>query len=80
MSLAWRKTECFWYNTWNPGFSKKMYYGVIEKLIKEMSPSQRGTIGIPLPGHSYWTPHSIKMFQERYPGIDVTPYSDMLKS
>ena len=33
MNLAWKRQDCFWYNTWNKGFTKNMYYGVVEKLI-----------------------------------------------
>jgi len=79
MSLAWRRTECFWYNTWNPGFTKRMYYGPIEKLFVSLSPSQRATIGVPAPGHSYWTQHSINMLKARYPTIDIQPYLQELE-
>jgi len=78
-SLAWRRTDCPWYNTWNPGLSRKMYYGPIEKFFAEISPSQRASIGVPLPGHSYWTHYTIEMLKARYPAIDVQPYLAKLK-
>jgi len=79
MSLAWRRASCYWYNTWNPGYTKKNYYGVLEKLFSEMSPSQRSSLGVPPPGHPYWTQHTIAMVKCRYPGMDVQPYLDQLE-
>lgn len=74
MNLVFKKKECFWINYWNPGWTKKMYYGELEKLFLKMTPMQRGVLGIPLPGDSYWTFEKIDYLKDRYPGINVLPY------
>ena len=51
-----------------------MYYGELEKLFLKMTPMQRGVLGIPLPGDSYWTFEKIDYLKDRYPGINVLPY------
>jgi len=79
LNLAWRRSDCFWYSTWNAGFTKKMYYGPIEKLFVSMSPAQRATVGVPAPGHAYWTERTVRLLKARYPDIDVKPYLDALR-
>ena len=78
MNLAYKKKECFWINQWNPGWTKKMYYGKIEKIFKNLTPRQRELLGIPKPGDKYWNKENIKMLEYRYPGIDVGPYLSKL--
>ena len=55
VNLLFKKKECYWINTWNSGFTKKMYYGVIENFFIQMTPEQRSILGIPKPGDKYWT-------------------------
>jgi hypothetical protein len=43
-----------------------------------LSPEQRSILGVPLPGHPYWTRQTIDGVRERYRGIDVTPYEQGL--
>ena len=74
MNLLFKKKECYWINCWNPGFTKWMYYGFIEKLITEMSPEQRSVIGIPKPGNRYWNESKIHNLKARYPNININPY------
>lgn len=74
MNLAWKKKEATWINVWNPGWTKKMYYQKIEKLFVSMTPEQRGILGIPLPGHDYWTIEKLDLLKQRYPKINITPY------
>lgn len=74
MNLLWKKKECYWIQQWNPGWTKKMYYGHVEKLITNLSPVQRSVLGIPKPGDAYWTLQKIKQLQVRYPSMDVEPY------
>ena len=74
MNLVWKKRNCYWISQWNPGFIKKMYYGILEKMITEMTPLQRSVLGFPLPGDKYWTPKNIKHLRYRYPKIDIGPY------
>lgn len=74
MSLVFKKKECFWINQWNSGWTKKMYYGHLEKLFIKMTPSQRGVLGVPLPGDNYWNFERIDCLKYRYPNIDVIPY------
>lgn len=74
MNLLWKKKECFWINNWNPGWTKSMYHGHIEKLFIEMTPLQRSIIGIPLPGDKYWDKEKIELLKFRYPQIDTEPY------
>jgi len=80
MNLLWKKKECFWINQWNPGWTKNMYYGSIEKLFTEMTPIQRSILGIPLPGDKYWNIENINLLKVRYPTIDITPYINKLQS
>ena len=80
MNLLWKKKECFWINNWNPGWTKKMYYGKIERLFTQMSPLQRSILGVPLPEDKYWTIGRINLLQVRYPKIDITPYINKLES
>ena len=80
MNLLWKKKECFWINQWNPGWTKNMYYGEIEKLFTEMTPIQRSILGIPLPGDKYWNIENINLLKVRYPTIDITPYINKLQS
>ena len=78
MNLLFKKKECYWINCWNPGFTKWMYYGFVEKLITEMSPEQRSVIGIPKPGDKYWNETKIQNLKARYPNINVSPYLENL--
>jgi hypothetical protein len=78
MNLLWKKKECHWINSWNPGFSKKMYYGNLEKFIESLNPEQRATIGFPLPGDKYWDSKKIKLLKFRYPNINIKHYLSKL--
>ena len=78
INLLWKKKECFWINCWNPGWTKKMYYGYLEQLIINMSPLQRSVLGIPKPGHQYWNMETIYLFKIRYPDINIMPYINEL--
>ena len=80
VNLLWKKKECFWINCWNPGWTKKMYYGYLEDLFTNMSPLQRSVLGVPLPGDSYWDIDKINLLKIRYPGINIEPYLIKLKS
>lgn len=66
MNLLFKKKECHWINQWNPGFTKKMYRGKLEKLFVSLSPLQKSVLGVPPPGE-YWTENRLKLFKKRYP-------------
>lgn len=54
-----------------------------EKGIRCMagfSPEERRLIGVPEPGHPYWTSETIDGVAARYPGIDMTPYRDAARA
>ena len=78
MNLVWKKKECFWINMWNPGWTRKAYYGFLEKLFVEMTPKQREILGVPAVGHSYWNRKNIKLLKDRYPKINIEPYLSKL--
>lgn len=78
-NLLWKKRQCYWINNWNPGWTKKMYYGQIEKLFVNLSPLQRSLLNIPLPGDKYWTVEKLELLKMRYPKIDTSPYLKFIK-
>ena len=78
MNLLWKKRDCFWINNWNQGWTRKMYYGFIEKFFIELNPEQRSVLGVPEPGHKYWNKKNIQFLNDRYPGIDLEPYLSKL--
>lgn len=80
INLLWKKKECHWINCWNPGWTKKMYYGYLEHFFTSMSPLQRSVLGVPLPGDKYWNIEKINLLKMRYPKIDIEPYLIHLNS
>ena len=74
MNLLWKKRDCYWINQWNPGWAKRNYYGLTEKLITKSTPLQRSVLGIPNIGDPYWTKEKIDLFKMRYPSLDIYPY------
>ena len=77
-NLVFKKPQCDWLNNWNKGTAYNMYARnqYVEKLIARLSVEQRNCLGIPLPGHAYWTPATLEAVRQRYEafGFDVEPY------
>lgn len=42
------------------------------------TPGELALFGVPMPGHDYWTPHTVEALAEMYPGLDVSPWQDAL--
>lgn len=78
-NLVFKRRECYWIQQWNPGWTKKMYYGYMEEMIGAMTPLQRSILGIPFPGNEYWTEKRIYQFQQRFPTMNMKPYIEKLK-
>ena len=82
-NLTFSKIGHDWLNVLHPGWCWSMYRGdkLMEKLVAESSVEQRGVLGFPLPGHAYWTPHTLAAVEARYRafGIDMSPYRVALK-
>jgi ectoine hydroxylase-related dioxygenase (phytanoyl-CoA dioxygenase family) len=74
VNLVYKKKECFWLNTWNPGWTRKMYYGYLENFITNLTPDQRCLLGFPKPNDKFWTKERIEQLIIRYPKMDVKPY------
>ena len=48
------------------------------RCIEILDPRQRELLGIPAPGHEYWTEETIEYFELRYPEADSAPYREAL--
>ena len=76
LNLTWKKAGIDYIYCWDPGFATSNYSGKVEEMFKKLTPIQRNTLGIPLPGDSYWTDRTVSFLEARYPGIDVSPYKN----
>mmetsp|Transcript_7570 Transcript_7570/g.16536 ORF Transcript_7570/g.16536 Transcript_7570/m.16536 type:complete len:361 (+) Transcript_7570:16-1098(+) len=80
-NLVFKKPRCDWLNNWNVGTAFSMYRPdqYVEKLIARMDIHQRNCLGIPYPGHPYWTAEMLAAVEIRYKdfGIDMTPYKEV---
>ena len=72
MNLVWKKSDCTWIYSWNPGLAKKMYYGYLERFIKSLNNEQKNVLGIPLPNNIYWNKIKIKNYNERYKNFTLS--------
>jgi hypothetical protein len=48
------------------------------KFAASCTPEELALFGAPLPGHDYWTPELVDALEERYIGINATPWRDAL--
>jgi hypothetical protein len=48
------------------------------RCIEQLDPRQRELLGIPAPGHPYWTDETVAYFELRYPEADASPYRDAI--
>jgi ectoine hydroxylase-related dioxygenase (phytanoyl-CoA dioxygenase family) len=75
--VSFRHREAEWggYQAWPfRGFSPEL-----TKYVERASPRQLALLGIPLPGHAYWTEDTVAGVQARYPGLDMTPWRSALR-
>ncbi|HEX9889399.1 MAG TPA: phytanoyl-CoA dioxygenase family protein [Nitriliruptorales bacterium] len=70
--LVLRPAGCDWmsFTAWPPLFDTE--HG--RRCIEQLTPRQRELLGIPAPGHPYWTEQTIDGFVARYPNADPEPY------
>ena len=50
----------------------------LAKYVQQATPRQLALMGIPPPGHPYWTEATLQGVQARYPGLDIAPWRDTL--
>lgn len=46
------------------------------QVMNHASPEQLAVLGIPAPGHSFWTPQTLALTQQRWPDWDMQVYFD----
>jgi len=81
---ARRLVSWFLYRPAAASWSGQMWYanlaerpGMVQ-FLEKASPRERGLLGIPPPGHAYWTEDTIARVEARYPGWDMAPYAQAL--
>ena len=61
-------------------FAGQSYYGNqgehpgMIQFLEQAGPRERELVGIPAPGHAFWTDETMDRVQARYPGWDMGPY------
>lgn len=77
-NLTFRRADADWVMAVQPGWAWSMYRPslVLERLVAEASVDQRCVLGVPEPGHRYWTTATVDAFEARYAalGMDVSEY------
>jgi len=63
------------WSAWPYWFRKPWHH-----IIDNASPDQLACLGIPLPGHRFWTPRTIDRTRERWPGWNHLPYEAALRN
>ncbi|MFT7602377.1 MAG: hypothetical protein ACI8TP_005346, partial [Acidimicrobiales bacterium] len=48
--------------------------GQFKKVAAELTPREMALLGVPLPGHPYWTSEMLVGMAELYPGLDLEPW------
>jgi hypothetical protein len=75
VSFRHRDAEWGGYQAWPfRGFSPEL-----SKFVQQATPRQLALLGIPLPGHPYWTTDTVAGVQARYPDLDMTPWRSTLE-
>ena len=51
-----------------------------QAFVEASTPDELALLGIPRPGHRYWTPDLIDGMADIYPGLDLEPWRGALPS
>jgi hypothetical protein len=76
MSTSFRNAGHDWIGF--DSFQQHSNRGPWSKFAASCSPEELALFGAPLPGHPYWTPDLVDAFEERYKGIDASPWRNSL--
>ncbi len=77
MHVSYRLAEAEWgqYQAWAfKGFAPEWH-----NFVQASGPRELALLGIPRPGHPYWTEESITRVNARYPGLDMGPWRAALR-
>jgi hypothetical protein len=77
MTVSYRalRSEMIGGNEWARDGNNKPWRALLPRADIE----QLAALGIPRPGHPYWTERTLRRVQARYPDWDITPFSAALK-
>ena len=57
------------------GWADRSFQPAWSAFVVRASPRQLELFGFPPPGHPYWTERTLRGMAERYPGLDVSPWT-----
>ena len=78
LDVSFRHHDASWagYQAWPfRGFSFEL-----SKFVQQATPRQLALMGVPEPGHPYWDEATISGVQARYPGLDMAPWREALRT
>ena len=62
------------FHVWHAGQGRDWH-----QILAHATPAQLECLGIPLPGHDYWTERTLRLTQARWPDWDMSEYFARLK-
>jgi ectoine hydroxylase-related dioxygenase (phytanoyl-CoA dioxygenase family) len=78
--IGYRATRHAWLGWMAPTQRQYVARAEMQRFVERATPRQRELVGIPPPGHEYWTPEMIAGVGARYPGMDMTPYARAVRA
>lgn len=72
IGLNFRRSDMPWIAPKHGEFHARLPQWI--ELFSESNPDQLSALGVPRPGHSYWTEFTVAGVESRYPHWDSTPY------
>lgn len=56
------------------GWADRSHHDAWYAMVERATPEQLALLGVPLPGHAFWTAQTLDRMAERYPGLDLDPW------
>ena len=78
LHVSFKHTQAQW-----GGYQSWAFKGLTpewSKFVQQATVRQLSVLGVPTPGHPYWTQRTLSGFSARYPGLDTTPWREALNS
>lgn len=74
LAVGYKVADCAWINHHDHALARHAPNLFMQRFVTNSTPEELSLLGIPEPGHPFWSPTRVEAFSRKYAGLDVTPW------